>query len=70
LVMLVAQAGMTWPPLRVLLLALVLNAGMYAVLVHAGFDRALLIVSIYAGFQAFAALAAHYARSAEHARDT
>lgn len=33
LVMLVAQAqaGMTWPPLRVLLLALVLNAGMYAV---------------------------------------
>ncbi|WP_248842356.1 histidine kinase, partial [Xanthomonas euvesicatoria] len=70
LVMLVAQAGMTWPPLRVLLLALVLNAGMYAVLVHAGFDRALLIVSIYAGFQAFAALTAHYARSAERARDT
>ncbi|OOW83135.1 histidine kinase [Xanthomonas axonopodis pv. clitoriae] len=69
LVMLVAQAGMTWPPLRVLLLALALNAGMYAVLVHAGFDRALLIVSIYAGFQAFAALTAHYARSAERARD-
>ncbi|WP_184369424.1 MULTISPECIES: sensor histidine kinase [Xanthomonas] len=69
LVMLVAQAGMTWPPSRVLLLALVLNAGMYALLVQAGFERALLIVSIYAGFQAFAALTAHYARSAERARD-
>ncbi|MEG8065326.1 sensor histidine kinase [Xanthomonas hortorum pv. gardneri] len=69
LVLLVAQAGMAWPPLRVLPLALALNAGMYAVLVQAGIDRALSIVSIYAGFQAFAALTAHYARSAERARD-
>ncbi|MXV49165.1 sensor histidine kinase [Xanthomonas sp. LMG 8993] len=69
LVMLVAQAGMTWPPVRVLLLALVLNAGMYALLVQAGFERPWLIVGIYAGFQAFAALTAHYARSAERARD-
>ncbi|PPU37301.1 sensor histidine kinase [Xanthomonas arboricola] len=69
LVMLVAQAGMTWPPARVLLLALALNAGMYALLVQAGFERAWLIVGIYAGFQAFAALTAHYARTAERARD-
>ncbi|WP_166772878.1 sensor histidine kinase [Xanthomonas arboricola] len=69
LVMLVAQAGMTWPPVRVLLLALALNAGMYALLVQAGFERPWLIVGIYAGFQAFAALTAHYARSAERARD-
>ncbi|CAG2082368.1 sensor histidine kinase [Xanthomonas euroxanthea] len=69
LVMLVAQAGMTWPPARVLLLALALNAGMYVLLVQAGFERPWLIVGIYAGFQAFAALTAHYARTAERTRD-
>ncbi|MCD0244788.1 sensor histidine kinase [Xanthomonas melonis] len=69
LVMLVAQLAMVWPPLRVVAMALAMNAIMYALFVRAGFDNALLSVTIYASFQAFAALTAYYARSAERARD-
>lgn len=68
LVMLAAQVAATWP-LRVALLAVAaLNLGMYFVLrgvnEHAG-----VVVMIFAGFQAFAMLTTHYARSAEQARD-
>lgn len=68
LVMLAAQVAATWP-LRIALLAVAaLDLGMYAVLrgvnEHAG-----VVVVIFAGFQAFAMLTTHYARSAEQARD-
>jgi signal transduction histidine kinase len=70
LVVVVAQVAMCWPRWAVLVFALVLNAGMYAVLAHASFSRAWLIVVIYASFEAFAALTAYYAASANRARDT
>jgi len=68
LVMLAAQVAATWP-LRIALLAIAtLDVGMYLVLrgvnEHAG-----VVVMIFAGFQAFAMLTTHYARSAEQARD-
>lgn len=69
LVMVIATAAMCWPARLVVLLALLLNLGMYAALSHAGFDRKWLIVAIYASFEAFAALTAHYAVTATRARD-
>lgn len=69
LVVLVAQAAMAWAPGRALALVLALNLGMYLLLREAGHTRPLLVVAIYGGFQAFAALTAHYANTAERARD-
>ncbi|MCC8616624.1 sensor histidine kinase [Xanthomonas vesicatoria] len=69
LVLVVAQAAMRWQPPHVLALMLVVNAAMYAVFVQAHVSRPLLAVTIYTSFQAFAALTANYARSAERARD-
>ncbi len=69
LVVLVAHLAEHWPPRAVLATTLALNVSLYLVLRHSGFSHPLLIVAIYAGFQAFAALTAHYARSAEQARD-
>ncbi|MEA9865624.1 sensor histidine kinase [Xanthomonas campestris] len=69
LVLVAAQAAMRWQPPQVLALMLVLNAAMYAVFVLAGVPRPFLMVAIYTSFQAFAALTANYARSAERARD-
>ncbi len=68
LVMLAAQVAATWP-LRIALLAVAaLDLGMYAVL-HGVNAHAGVVVMIFAGFQAFAMLTTHYARSAELARD-
>jgi signal transduction histidine kinase len=69
LVVLVAHLAEHWSPRAVLATTVVLNVALYLVLRHSGFSQPLLIVAIYAGFQAFAALTAHYARSAEQARD-
>lgn len=69
LVVLIAQVAMRWPRWAVLAFALALDAGMYAALAHAGFERKWLIVAIYGSFEAFAALTAHYAASATRARD-
>ncbi|HAI45247.1 Sensor histidine kinase DesK [compost metagenome] len=69
LVVLVAHLAEHWSPRAVLGIAVVLNVSLYLLLHHSGFARPFLIVAIYAGFQAFAALTAHYARSAEQARD-
>ena len=69
LVVVIAQLGMLWPPRRVLATAIVLNIALYLLLHDAGFSKPLLLVMINGGFQAFAALTAHYARSAERARD-
>ncbi|KAG1546882.1 hypothetical protein G6F50_013590 [Rhizopus delemar] len=69
LVVLVAQLAEHWPPRFVLGVALLANLAMYAVLRHSGFSQPLLVVLLYGGFQAFAALTAHYARSTALARD-
>jgi len=69
LVTLVAQLGEHWPPRRVAALALAANVAMYAVLKQAGFAQPLMVVLLYGGFQAFAALTAHYARNSALARD-
>ncbi|MEA9579917.1 sensor histidine kinase [Xanthomonas nasturtii] len=69
LVLVVAQAAIRWQPPQVLSLMLVINAATYAIFVQAHLPRPLLMVTIYTSFQAFAALTANYARSAERARD-
>ncbi len=69
LVLVVAQAAIRWQPPQVLALMLVINAATYAIFVQAHLPRPLLMVTIYTSFQAFAALTANYARSAERARD-
>src|SRR5690606_35551014 len=69
LVILVAALAMDYPPSRVLLAAALLNVALYLVLSAGGHAAPALKVVLYIGFQAFAALVAHYARSAEQARD-
>lgn len=69
LVILVAALAMDYPPSRVLLAAALLNVALYLVLSAGGHAAPALKVVLYIGFQAFAALVAHYARSAERARD-
>ncbi|MGE8279455.1 MAG: sensor histidine kinase [Stenotrophomonas sp.] len=68
LVMLAAQVATSWPPRLALPIMLAVNLAMYLVLrgVH---EHPALVVLIFAGFQAFAMLTTHYARSAEQARD-
>lgn len=72
-VLLVIWAGAVfadWPSRRAVLAVLAVNVAYYLVLKHAGGLRApLMSVLIFIGFQAFAALCMHYARSAERARD-
>jgi len=69
LVVVIAQAAMWLRPSVVLASALLANVAMYLILRDAGFRQPLVIVAIYTGFQAFAALTAHYARNVERARD-
>ncbi|KLD74866.1 sensor histidine kinase [Xanthomonas hyacinthi] len=69
LVVVVAQVALLWEPRRVLALAILANLGTFLLLSTAGFKRALLTTLIYAGFHAFAALTAHYARTTELARE-
>jgi len=69
LVVLVAQLAMTWPLRIVLPLAALLNVAVYVLLGRDGHTNPLALVLSYGGFQLFAALTSHYARSAEDARD-
>ena len=69
LVVWTAQIASNWPPRRALFAVLVADAAVYAILVAAGHSAPLTVVAIYAGFQAFAALCAYYAVTAERARD-
>jgi signal transduction histidine kinase len=62
-------AVIAWPPQLALAAVLLADAGAWWVLREGGHDAPLVVVALYAGFQAFAALCAHYARSAEAARD-
>ena len=69
LVVLVAQLAMTYPLRVVLPLAVVANVAVYLMVGRHGHPNPLALVLSYGGFQLFAALTSHYARSAEEARD-
>jgi len=69
-VIVVALAARHWPRQAVWALALAMDLAMYLILVYvAGFGKPWLVVSLYGGFQAFAALTTHYATQAGQARD-
>lgn len=69
LVVLVAQMAMVYPLRVVLPFALAVNVAIYLLLGHESGDNNLALMLSYGGFQLFAALTSHYARSAEEARD-
>lgn len=69
LVILVAQLAMSYPLRRAIALAAALDVALYGVLLGSGQRGALIVTLCFAGFQGFAVLVAHYARSAERARD-
>lgn len=61
--------ALEWRPRLALLAVALADVCAYLILREAGHGSPLTIVLLYAGFQAFAALIAHYARTAERARD-
>ncbi|HVK51991.1 MAG TPA: histidine kinase [Pseudoxanthomonas sp.] len=69
LVILAAQVGMLWPPRRALLMMLAANAVFVGLVLRAHHPAPWLFITIYLGFQSFAALIGHYARTAERTRD-
>ncbi len=69
LVIWTAVIAMTWPPRLALAAVAAADAGVYLILRDAGHDTPLTVTLLYAGFQAFAAVTAYYAMSAERSRD-
>lgn len=69
LVILMVQLARAWSAWTTLGVALVLNLVLYLLLRNAGVSGAGVFTLIFVGFEAFAALIAHYANSAEQARD-
>lgn len=69
LVIWTALAVSAWPGWLVLLSLLLLNTACYFLLRAGGHFDPLVATLLYAGFQAFAAMTMHYARSAEQTRD-
>lgn len=70
LVIWTAAAMATWSPRTTFIAVAVADIVYYLILREiAGFSSPLMSVLIFAGFQAFAALCMHYAKSAERARD-
>jgi len=69
LVVLVAQLATAMPPRVTVPVVIALNIAFYLLLRGAGYSQPLLVATLYLGFQAFAALTAHYARTAEASRD-
>ncbi len=69
LVVLIAQLPMEYRPRVVFALAVVLDVALLIALVIGGHPAPLLQLFLYIGFQMFAALTTHYARTAEQARD-
>lgn len=68
-VVLVAALAVDYPASRVLPAAAALNLALYVVLRSGGHAAPGMAIGVFLGFQAFAALVAHYARGAEAARD-
>ena len=69
LVVLAAQLGLLWSLRATLLAMAVVDLLFYLALRQGGHSSPAMVVLIYSGFQAFALLVGHYARSAERARD-
>ncbi|MFC3552463.1 sensor histidine kinase [Lysobacter cavernae] len=69
LVVQVAQLAMTYSMRTTLVAVLAINLALYVVLRIENHSAAAVVVLIFMGFQGFAALIAHYARSAEDTRD-
>jgi len=69
LVVWVGLAAYVLPARTVLLAALVANGIAYWLIRNGGHEAPLVMVTLYVGFQAFAALTSHYASSAERTRD-
>jgi signal transduction histidine kinase len=68
LVILSAQLAMIYPARITLIAMLLIDLGLFLVLRASGHNAALIVVLIFAGFQAFSSLIAHYARRAVEAR--
>jgi signal transduction histidine kinase len=66
---LVAQLAMRCPTRVTVPAVAALNVALYLVLRDAGYREPLLVTVLYGGFQVFAALTAHYAKTAERTRD-
>jgi signal transduction histidine kinase len=64
-----ALAVIAWPARWALAAVLLADAAAYAILLHGDHPAPLTAISLYAGFQGFAAMTTHYARSAEETRD-
>lgn len=70
LVIWTAAAFSDWPPRTAAAAVVLVDVAYYLILKYLGsFSAPLMAVLIFAGFQAFAALCMHYARSAERTRD-
>lgn len=69
LVVWVAMVAALWPPRVVIGAVVVIDVAVYLVLRDAAHPAPLTVTLLYAGFQGFAALTAHYASTAERARD-
>ncbi len=69
LVIWTAVIAAAWPPRIALAAVLAADVVVYLVLRDHGHQAPLTVTMLYAGFQAFAALCAHYAHSAEATRD-
>ncbi len=69
LVVLVAQLAMLYPPRVTVPVVIALDVALYLILRDGGYQQPMVVTALYGGFQAFAALTAHYARTAEQARD-
>lgn len=69
LVVWVGVAAYVLPARTTLLTALVANGIAYGLIRHGGHEAPAVMVTLYMGFQAFAAMTSHYASSAERARD-
>lgn len=69
LVVWTAQIAGIWMPRQALTAVLLVDAAAYAILLNFDHRAPLLVVAMYGGFQAFAAMCAFYATAAERARD-
>lgn len=69
LVVLVAQLATIYPARITVPVVVALNVALYLLLRGSGHGAPLIVTMLYGGFQAFAALTAHYARTAERSRD-
>ncbi len=69
LVVWTAAAAMAWPLRWAAVAVLLADAAAYLILLRQGHFSPLTVTLMYLGFQAFAALIAHYATSAERTRD-